>query len=63
MSPDTTAKVAAAFKRRDAWLGRHADEAVVVWDQDDALVGKQIRTLQDELGEEEVWLVSPAEIS
>lgn len=63
VSPDSTAKVAAAFRRRDAWLGRHADEAVVVWDEGDALVGKQVRTLQDELGEEEVWLVSPAEIS
>lgn len=60
--PDTTAKTAAAFKRRDAWVGRHADEAVVVWDGDDPFVGRQVRSLQDELGEEEVWTVSPAEV-
>lgn len=60
--PDTTAKVAAAFRRRDAWLARHADEAVVVWDGDDSLVGRQVRSLQDELGEEEVWTFSPAEV-
>jgi ribonuclease HI len=62
-TPDSNAKVAAAFKRRDAWLARHADEAVVVWDDIDSLVGKQIRSLRDELGEEEVWVVYPAEIS
>lgn len=62
VQPDTTAKVAGAFKRRDAWLARHADEAVIVWDQDDALVGRQVRSLQDELGEEEVWTFSPAEV-
>lgn len=62
VQPDATSKAAAAFKRRDAWLGRHADEAVVVWDGDDGLVGRQVRALQDELGEEEVWVFSPTEI-
>lgn len=62
-TPDTTAKVAAAFKRRDAWLARHADEAVVIWDGHEELVRRQVRSLQDELGEEEVWLVDPGEIS
>ncbi len=60
--PDTTPKTSAAFKRRDAWLARHADEAVVVWDGDDALVGRQVRSLQDELGEEEVWVISPTDL-
>lgn len=63
VQPDTTAKVSAAFRRRDAWLARHADEAVVVWDGDDSLVGRQVRSLQDELGEEEVWVFSPGEIT
>lgn len=62
VQPDSTAKAAAAFKRRDAWLARHADEAVVVWDGEDSLVGRLVRSLQDELGEEEVWVVSPAEV-
>lgn len=60
-APDTNAKIAAAFKRRDAWLARHADEAVVVWDGEHSLVGRLVRALRDELGEEEVWTVSPAD--
>ena len=60
VSPDSNPKVAAAFRRRDAWLARHAHEAVVVWDGSDDLVGRQVRSLEDELGEEEVWTVSPA---
>lgn len=62
VQPDTTPKASAAFKRRDAWLARHADEAVVVWDGDDTLVGRQVRSLQDELGEEAVWIVSPGQL-
>jgi uncharacterized phage-like protein YoqJ len=62
VQPDSTAKASAAFKRRDAWLARHAHEAVVVWDGDDKLIGRQARSLQDELGEEEVWVFSPAEV-
>lgn len=62
VQPDTTAKASAAFKRRDAWLARHADEAVVVWDGQDSLIGRHVRSLRDELGEEEVWTVSPAEV-
>lgn len=63
VQPDSTAKVSAAFKRRDAWLARHADEAVVVWDGEDRLIGRQVRTLEDHLGEEEVWVFSPAEVA
>ncbi|HEX7100492.1 MAG TPA: SLOG family protein [Acidimicrobiia bacterium] len=61
-TPESTQAMSAAFKRRDAWLRRHADEAVVVWDGDDQLIGRQVRSLQDELGEEEVWVFSPAEV-
>lgn len=61
--PDSTSAASAAFKRRDAWLRRHADEAVVVWDRDDALVGRMVRSFQDELGEELVWIVSPADVA
>ena len=62
VQPDTTATASAAFRRRDAWLGRHADEAVVVWDGVDGLVGRTVRSLSDELGEEGVWVVSPQEV-
>jgi len=61
-TPETTQAMSAAFDRRDAWLRRHADEAVVVWDGEDRLVGRQVRSLQDELGEGEVWVFSPADV-
>jgi hypothetical protein len=48
-----------ALARRDAWLARHAAEAIVVWDEKDAAIGKLVRSFQDHLGEEEVWVVSP----
>jgi hypothetical protein len=30
-----------------------------VWDQDDALVGRLVRALQDALGEEQVMVIEP----
>jgi ribonuclease HI len=50
---------AGALARRDAWLARNASEAIVVWDHRDQLVGRLVRSLQDQLGEEEVWIVEP----
>jgi len=47
----------AALARRDAWFARNANEAVVVWDGDDADVGRSIRTMQDALGELDVWVL------
>jgi ribonuclease HI/uncharacterized phage-like protein YoqJ len=57
--PESKQKAGAALARRDAWLARHADEAVVVWDGKDEWVGRLIRSFQDHLGEEEVWVLSP----
>ncbi len=48
-----------ALARRDAWLARNAAEALVVWDRDDTVTGRLVRSLQDHLGEEEVWVVEP----
>jgi ribonuclease HI/uncharacterized phage-like protein YoqJ len=58
-APENKQKMGAAFARRDAWLARHAHEAVVVWDGEDDYVGKLVRSLQDHLGEEEVWVLAP----
>jgi uncharacterized phage-like protein YoqJ len=58
-APATKQLAGAALRRRDAWLARHADEAVVVWDGADATVGRTARALQDALGEEDVWVVTP----
>ncbi len=59
--PDSKHKVAGALARRDAWLTRQADEAVVVWDGRDPALGKLVRNLEDCLGDD-VWIVDPAEV-
>jgi ribonuclease HI/uncharacterized phage-like protein YoqJ len=59
-APPNRQQAGAALRRRDAWLARNADEAVVVWDEDDADVGRLVRSLRDALGEEEVWVIAPA---
>jgi len=59
--PDTKAKIAGAMKRRDAWLVRNADEALVVWDGKDKPLGTFVRSLGVQLGDD-VWIVDPAEL-
>ncbi|HVF74513.1 MAG TPA: ribonuclease H [Acidimicrobiales bacterium] len=59
-SPTTKQQAGAALSRRDAWLARHANEAVLVWDGDDDFTGKLVRSFRDHLGEEDVWVLSPA---
>jgi uncharacterized phage-like protein YoqJ len=58
-APETKQKAGAALSRRDAWLFRHADEGVAVWDGADPIVGRAVRSLQDHVGEDEVWLLEP----
>ncbi len=58
-APATARQAGIALGRRDAWLARHADEAVVVWDREDPLVGRLARSFADALGETEVWLLEP----
>ncbi|MGH9186213.1 MAG: SLOG family protein [Acidimicrobiales bacterium] len=57
--PDSRQKAGAALARRDGWLARQVDEAIVVWDGDDRAVGRLVRSLRNHLGEEEVWVVEP----
>jgi ribonuclease HI len=57
--PASKQQAGAALARRDGWLARQVDEAIVVWDGEDGAVGKTVRSLRDHLGEEEVWLVEP----
>jgi ribonuclease HI/uncharacterized phage-like protein YoqJ len=56
--PDSKPKFGAALARRDGWLAKHADEAIVVWDGQDPTLGKLVRTLEGKLGDE-VWIVDP----
>jgi ribonuclease HI/uncharacterized phage-like protein YoqJ len=57
--PDSRQKAGASLARRDGWLASQVDEAIAVWDGDDAAVGKLVRKLQGRLGEENVWIVEP----
>jgi uncharacterized phage-like protein YoqJ len=57
--PTSRVQAGTALSRRDAWLARNADEAVAVWNGDDPTIGKQVKSFQDQLGEEDVWVVAP----
>ena len=57
--PESRQAAGGALARRDAWLARQADEAIVVWDGKDPAVGRTVRSLQDHLGEEQVWILEP----
>jgi hypothetical protein len=59
--PPTKQAAGAALVRRDAWLARAADEAVLVWDGENPMIGKLAKTLETHLGDE-VWVVRPAEL-
>ncbi|MGH9000199.1 MAG: RNase H family protein [Acidimicrobiia bacterium] len=60
-SPESKQQAGQALARRDAWLARAVDEAVVVWDGSDPLLGRLFRTLEDRLGDD-VWVVNPLEL-
>jgi uncharacterized phage-like protein YoqJ len=62
-SPSSTQKFQAAMRRRDAWLVRAAHEAVVVWDNDDSLTGRLVKSLGEHLDETDVWIVDPNEVT
>jgi ribonuclease HI len=60
--PETKAAVASSMARRDAFMRRNADEALVVWDGEDRLVAGVVGSLQRDLGEALVWLIDPLEV-
>jgi uncharacterized phage-like protein YoqJ len=57
--PATKQLAGAALRRRDAWMARNAEEAVVVWNGEDSGVGRAVRALQDSLGDDDVWVLAP----
>jgi uncharacterized phage-like protein YoqJ len=59
--PENRRQAGAALSRRDAWIARNVDEAILVWDQRDDLLGRLSRSLEDHLGED-VWIVDPTEL-
>ncbi len=58
-SPANRQAAGAALARRDAWLARQVDAAIVVWDQENEVVGRLVRSLEDHLGADQVYLVTP----
>lgn len=56
--PRSKQQAGAALARRDAWLARHAAEAVLVWDRRDESLARLYRSLTDHLGED-VWILEP----
>ena len=60
-APSSKQQAGAALARRDAWLARHAAEAVLVWDRVDPALGKLMRSLEDHLGDD-VWVLDPTEL-
>ena len=56
-APEDKQKARGAIGRRDAWFARNAKEAVIVWDNEDADVGRLVRSMQDALGELDVWVL------
>ena len=61
-TPETKQKIGGSYRRRDGWLRKNVDEAIAVWDGREEFVGRNVRSLQDALGEEEVWIVDPSEL-
>lgn len=55
--PDSKQSAGAALNRKNAWLARHAADAIVVWDGNEPFLGKVVRSLQDHLGQADVWIV------
>ncbi len=53
-APESKAKVSGSLRRRDAWLARNLDEAIVVWDGQETFTERLLATLRDRLGDD-VW--------
>lgn len=47
-----------ALDRRNGWLRKVATEAIVVWDHDDARIGKVVKALEQALPDD-VWIIEP----
>jgi ribonuclease HI len=56
--PATVGDVAGALRRRDAWLARTAQEAVLVWDREDRRIAALHDLLVQQLGDD-VWVIEP----
>jgi ribonuclease HI/uncharacterized phage-like protein YoqJ len=58
--PTSRADAGAALARRDGWLRKAADEALIVWDGRDPTLRAMVRAFEKALGED-VWILAPPE--
>ncbi len=58
--PKSKQQAGSALSRRDGWLAANLDQAVVVFDGKDRLIGRLVEKLEDRVGAD-VWIVDPAE--
>ncbi len=58
-APATKPAAGAALARRDSWAAARGAEAIVVWDGVDPVVGRQVKSFRDHLGELAVWILAP----
>ncbi|MGH9158088.1 MAG: ribonuclease H family protein [Acidimicrobiales bacterium] len=57
--PGSPTAVGAALARRDDWLARQSHQAAVIWNGGPGRVARQVRSLQDHLGDQAVWVFAP----
>lgn len=60
--PEDKQRAGAAQSRRDGWLRKHADQAIIVWDGSDGPLAKSVSAWRRALGEENVWIIDPNEL-
>ena len=56
--PASRADAGAAMARRDGWLRKAADEALIVWDGKDPTLRAMVKAFEDALGDD-VWIIEP----
>lgn len=58
--PDNAQRAGQALDRRNGWLRKVADEAVIVWDGRERRVGEVVRRFEQEMPDD-VWVIAPPE--
>ncbi len=58
--PASRADAGAAMARRDGWLRKAADEALIVWDGTDPTLRAMVKAFEKALGDD-VWIIAPPE--
>jgi ribonuclease HI len=58
-APSSKQAAGGALRRRDDWLAKRVNAAIVVWDGRDAATGATVRSLNDRLGSDNVDVIEP----